>query len=205
MDEQERLKYKKKWRLWEWITGILSLVGFRTKNISKMGDVILPRLDSEPPMLELDRLAKGVIGKERTLAISKSEQIYLMLQLMSYTAERDGQVNPKAITFVERFLDENLSARIGFDQKKIYMNYFLDCEGKKVNIKNSAILFRGRSKPQLRNLLINAIYDLAYMAGMDENLRRDVNDIGRWLDVSATRMRQAAFAARQRWETTNSK
>ena len=160
----------------------------------------LPHYDNTPAMKGLEALTKVGHVEERTVPLSDEAQIKLMLELMRWVAEEDGIVGEKEVGFIESFLEEHLAVRDRDDLKPRLIEHFNSAIGSQVNLKNSTILLKGRSKPPDRKLFINAIYELAYLHGIDPDIQRDLMDIGRWLDMSAATMRQAAFSARQKTE-----
>jgi len=169
-----------------------------------MGRVIMPRIDrDEPPMIGLDRLSTRGQPKELTIKVSDSRTINLMLQLLYFIAEWNiNEIGSKEATYVKDFLDEILRPEVGEKQKDSYMDYFNNFSGDKVNLKHTCLQLKSPSNYKLRLQFMYNLYELAYLHGLDPDLQRQVNDIGMWLEISSTEVRQAAFLGRKKYETT---
>ena len=197
MNELDKMRETRRWRIWELIGGFLSIFHFRPWRDITMRRKILPRLDHEPPMIGLDRLALEGLPKAETIKESNPEQIQLMLQLMKILAGRDGEISQEEVDFIEHFLDDLLPLQTEPAQRESYSKHFRDIKVESVNIKNSCHLLKVKLNHKLLIKLINSLYKLAYIHGIEHEELYTVDRMGEWLGLPPGDIRRAAFNAQQ--------
>ncbi len=201
MTREERKRIRKKSRRWNFWVAISSLFRFRRDGSSKMGEAVSPDLAKATPEEALDKLAHEGVKPELTYRTGDHETIRHSMEILKYFAvrcdnyEESDEMEKRLTGFIEEFFENNLRADVSDKDKESHIQRFLDCDGREVVLQHSVRFYKTRSKPKQRKQYIYALYDLVYMLGINTGLKRDLIDVGHWLDISSFEMRQAVFEA----------
>lgn len=200
MNEQEKSKEIRRWKLWEFIGGFLSIFHFRPWRDLTMNRKILPRLDNEPPMIALDKLANEGLATEQKTFLHDPEIVHLMLDLMRVVCESDSSVDPIKTDRIERSLKNFLPVQTEPSEIENYVRYFHELDGSTLNAKNTCHILKVRGRKQVCLQVFSALYKLAYCRDIESEERRTVDRIGEWMGLELREIRQAAFAAKRKFD-----
>jgi len=113
----------------------------------------------------------------------------------------EGEVTDSEIELIRSHLETVLAPGITAEQKDGFIDYFRNLDTTNLKLKECCQLFKTRSRPNKMSQFIDILYQLAYFHGIDQKMQIVFQDVGQFLNIRATEMRQAAFAARKMVES----
>ncbi len=197
MNETERTCEHRRWRLWEFIGGFLSVFHFRPWRDLTMGRKILPRLSAEPPLVTLDKLAQGELPPEIIYPISDPDAAEGMIELFRAVALKDGITSEHEREQVAEFLNIHRSAKWDDAYIENLLKKFGEPSDETPNIKNASYVVKNRSPEMLRRQFLTALYRVAHKDGITGPERAAVDDIGEWLGLPYAVIRQISLSSRR--------
>lgn len=210
MDREEEFKARRRWRIWEIVMTVVNFVTFRPWRDITMRRKMVHIQDDLPPLVGLGNLAKEGLPKRARSKTGDAAAVKLMMRLMRFVADRDGEVSPEETEFVQAFLDRILPVEMEEAAREAMMGEFSDAK-----VTNSASLMRleikslskklsarikelgGRTKTDDDMLLgfVLDTYRLANVQGLQLLERQAVNMIVDEINISATEMRRIVMQA----------
>ncbi len=160
-----------------------------------MGRKILPRLEEEPPLVTLDRLAQGELPPETPTPIADDEAARSMIDLFRDVAFKDGESSENERLLVQEFLHRHRSSRWDEDFITDLLNRFNDSAPPPFNLRNACFTVKNRTTEALRCSFLTTLYRLAYQDGMTLTERQAVDRIGELLNLPNSVIRQISLSS----------
>lgn len=195
MNREDELKEHRKWRLWEFVGAFISIFHFRPWRDLTMGRTIMPRLDREPPLVALDKIAQEGLKEAPTMPIAKSETVMLVLDVFKAVAAQDGVISDEERNFVRSFLQKHRSAKWQEDEINAFLLAFDERNTSDFSLKNSCFLISKHASEDLRQQIFEALYQFGYLHVLLPAERRLVDQIGEWLGLNNSTLRAVSLRA----------
>ena len=203
MNEYERRKEHRTWKIWEYLSTFFSFFGFKTrpgKSYNKGGE-LEPKLKSKSPTLALNILADEGAPIIMKVQLDRKDEIQLILKIFRYVIDLNGDVSDKDKQFVSEHFDNILSDKVTDAEKQEYSEYFESLILKKSEFKYTVQQFKFRSKMPVRLQFINGVFELAYVHGITDEMQIEISEIAKWLEIPSVELRRAAFDGRKKHES----
>jgi len=199
MEERERARQYRHWHFLDFL-GVVTWVMNRGIRGSALIERTPPRLTGGPPMVELDHLVKlAAIGKAPDITVD-TEQMEQIVSLFSKVALQDGSVNSEETTAMKKFVEGHLPERSSEMKAEHFLIAFKDHHSSEANLKETCYLLRTRLKPGAAEQIVESLYRLAYLHGLEFEERREVEKIAEFLGLFSAEIRLAESAARRAFE-----
>ncbi len=195
MNREDKLKEHRKWRLWEFLGAFLSIFHFRPWRDLTMGRKIMPRLDREPPLVALDKIAHEGLEIEKTLRIPNSEILALLLDMFKAIAAHDGVISAEEREFVRNFLEKHRDRDWQDDDIDRFMETFDKRNVEDFSLKNSCYLTGKWTTTELRRQIFEAFYNFDYLHDLTPEERRLLDQMGEWMKLSNSEIRFISLRA----------
>ncbi|NQU04967.1 MAG: TerB family tellurite resistance protein [Calditrichaeota bacterium] len=199
MEEKERAKQYRHWHFLD-LLGVVTWVMNRGIRGSALIDRTPPRLTGKPPMVELDRLLKlAAIGKAPDITVD-TEQMDQIVSLFHKVALQDGSISSEETAAMKRFVKGHFPE--GSSEMKVehFLTAFKDHHSSEANLKETCYLLRTRLKPGAAKQIVESLYRLAFLHGLESEERREIEKIGEFLGLFSAEIRLAESAARRAFE-----
>ncbi|MBT7616239.1 MAG: TerB family tellurite resistance protein [Calditrichaeota bacterium] len=151
--------------------------------------------------VQFENLIKYGVSKDKAIIIHHADEVEAMLRLMRVVVVPEGEVTDSEIELIRSHLETVLAPGITAEQKDGFIDYFRNLDTTNLKLKECCQLFKTRSRPNKMSQFIDILYQLAYFHGIDQKMQIVFQDVGQFLNIRATEMRQAAFAARKMVES----
>ncbi len=161
------------------------------------------QFDISSKAIQFESLIKHGITKEKAIPIHHEDEVEAMLRLMRVVVIPEGEVIEEEISIVRAHLESVLAPEITADQKDQFIEYFKNLDTTNLRLKECCQLFKTRSRPNKMGQFIDVLYQLAYFHGINQKMQIVFQDVGQFLNIRATEMRQAAFAAKKLVESSD--
>ncbi len=200
-EKQDQEKQLRRWRLWEFLVPLFRLLGYNYLRDRTMNKKLTSDQSDNPPMLELSNLAKYGIKKTEKRKIYDMEQMELILPLFKSVSQKDGKMSEQETQFVHDFIEETVLPDMLTEKREELFDFYDKIDLEEVNLKNCCHLIKMRVDYKIRLQVFELLYRLAFLHDIDQPERQAVDRIGRWIELSNTDIRRAAFDARKEVDT----
>ncbi len=198
MDEKERRRERRRWRRWKLFNWLSYLFGFGLLRGLLFGLRPSRSHDGEPPLLELDRIAREGSVEAKSVRTSDTAQVEGMLALLKTVAHTGGETSHPSSDFAREFIRLHIPVQ---DQRagalERLMDYYERCDPAETNLKNICYLLRKNLNRNLKLQFIETLYRLSYRVGLTPTERMEIDFIGEDVGLSSSEIRQALFAGKK--------
>ncbi len=199
MDEKERTHQRRVWHFLDML-GVVTWVMNRGIRGRALIESAPPRLTGEAPMVELDRIVRLAAAGKAPPAILDDEEIEQVAALFKVVAVRDGNVSYEENAAMKRFVEKHAKEDETEIEVEDFLTAFMDYHQSDAHLKDTCFLLRTRLKPGTAEQIMEALYRLAYLHGLEHEERRAVEKIGEYLGLFSSEIRLAESAARRYME-----
>lgn len=198
---EQKEKEQRRWRWWEFIGAFLSVFSFRPWRDLTMRREVMPHLDPKSPMEGLAGIAEtGYVAPQR-LKVKHFAMYKHLDDLMKIVAEKDGVVAEKELEFSEELLIDYAPNNFNDAQRQEIIDYLHKPLDPEFHLRNTCVILKENLKDRFLPQLIEDLYKLAYLDGLEMNERHLVDKIGDLLELPAVEIRRAAFKIRKELES----
>lgn len=196
MDEKERAREYRHWHFLDFL-GVVTWLMNRGIRGRALIEHIPPRLTGEPPMVELDRFVRlAAAGKMPQVPLDE-EQLEQISSLFKAVALRDGAVSFEEKAAMIKFVEAHSEAGTSEIEVEEFLTAFKNYHQTDAQLKDTCYLLRTRLRPGAAEQIIESLFRLAYLHGLDLEERTMVERIGEYLGLFSSEIRIAESAARR--------
>ncbi|NQU04966.1 MAG: TerB family tellurite resistance protein [Calditrichaeota bacterium] len=181
-----------------WIRWIFTDIPFRGRRFSRKPP--MPGSGGEPPMVSLANLAGEGLKEPEAVLLKKKHVIEEVLSLFVAIALKDGSVSAEEMTLVEEFIAELTSNNVTVDELGAYLEYFNNLAPQDINLVNLCHSLKGQLSHSQAKLVIENLFHLAFLHGLEIEERREVDRIAGKLQLSPADIRFALMNAKKKAE-----
>ena len=204
MDDEARNRELRRWRRWDFLGIVVWILTFGPirwlwNELPWRGRWYPrkpPRLEYEPPLLSLAKLAEEGMVEPPPLRISNRETLAAVLDLLAYVAHRDRIITDPELEVVKLYIitcgPENLTET----EPDKYLARLKAFDEKDFNVKNHCFLLRKNLKHNQLKMAYETVNKLAYLQGLEQEELHAVCKIGDYLGLTAVEIRLADTAGR---------
>lgn len=196
MDEKEKAHHRRVWHFLD-LLGVVTWVMNRGIRGRGLIENVPPRLTGEPPMIELDRLVRLAATGQTPPATLDSEEMEQVASLFKDVAIRDGSVSSEENEAMRSFIESHVREGETEIEVEDFVSAFKDYHHSEAKLKETCFLLRTRLRPGAADQILEALYRLAYLHGLEHEERRAVEKIGEYLGLFSSEIRLAESAARR--------
>lgn len=198
-------KEHKSWRRWErlsfltwlanfhWLRWMFPKFPFRGRYFSRKP----PPTGMEAPLVSLMRLAEDGITEEPANRIKNREDLERVLSLFSSVATMDGSISGAEQFVMEKFIRENLPEDANNEHVEQYENFFKSCSEREFSLKETCFLLRQSLDRNVLIKVVETLFHLAYLHGLEPEERRIIDRIGTMLRLKPAEIRLAESSVKR--------
>ena len=205
MDEEARNRELRRWRRWDFLGIAVWILTFGPlrwlwNELPWRGRFYPrkpPRLEYEPPLLSLAKLAEEGVVEPPPLRISNRRILESILDLFAYVTHRDRIVTDREIEAVKLYLTDFAPDNLTEAELEKYLERFESFDEKNFKVKSLCFLLQKELKHNQLKKAYETVNQLAYLHGLEQEELRAIFRIGEYLGLTAAEIRLADAAGKQ--------
>ena len=204
MDEEARNRELRRWRRWDFLGIAVWILTFGPirwlwNGLPWRGRFYPrkpPRLEYEPPLLSLAKLAEEGVVEPPPPRISNRETLEAVLDLFAFVSGRDRMITASELEVVKSYINASGPENAPKAELENYLERIKTFDEKEFNVKNHCFLLSKSLKHNQVKAAYETLNHLAYLHGLEAEELRAMFKIGDYLGLTAVEIRLADAAGR---------